>query len=182
MQALKTSSNTSTASTDSLDLLSQERQISIPTLKRELSNEGIKLLRKAISMETDIPKRPIRAGDIVMAPYENNMYIAEVLRITDKHHAKILFIEYDDYKTIAINLLQKIDEEEAERKKKKNLDLASGYQVDEDDFSASMNLGGGGGGSGSSMYSSKHIRAQMERATGNSKNKKGPVSRIKSKK
>ena len=181
MQALKTSSNTSTASTDSLDLLSQERQISIPNLKRELSNEGIKLLRKAISMETDIPK-PIRAGDIVMAPYENNMYIAEVLRITDKHHAKILFIEYDCYKTIAINLLQKIDEEEAERKKKKNLDLASGYQVDEDDFSASMNLGGGGGGSGSSMYSSKHIRAQMERATGNSKNKKGPVSRIKSKK
>ena len=180
MQALKTSSNTSTASTDSLDLLSQERQISIPNLKRELSNEGIKLLRKAISMETDIPK--IRAGDIVMAPYENNMYIAEVLRITDKHHAKIFFIEYNDYATIAINLLQKIDEEEAERKKNQNLDLASGYQVDEDDFSASMNLGGGGGGSGSSMYSSKHIRAQMERATGNSKNKKGPVSRIKSKK
>ena len=177
MQALKTSSNTSTASTDSLDLLSQERQISIPTLKRELSNEGIKLLRKAISIEM-----PIRAGDIVMAPYENNMYIAEVLRITDKHHAKIFFIEYDSYATIAINLLQKIDEEEAERKKNQNLDLASGYQVDEDDFSASMNLGGGGGGSGSSMYSSKHIRAQMERATGNSKNKKGPVSRIKSKK
>ena len=180
MQALKTSSNTSTSSTDSLDLLSQERQISIPNLKRELSNEGIKLLRKAISMETDIPK-PIRAGDIVMAPYENNMYIAEVLRITDKQHAKIFFIEYDDYKTIAINLLQKIDEEEAERKKNQNLDLASGYQVDEDDFSASMNLGGGGGGSGT-IYSSKHIRAQMERATGNSKNKKGPVSRIKSKK
>ena len=55
--------------------------------------------------------------------------------------------------------------------------MNTNQQYDDDDFSASMKLGGGssaGGGNGSSasVYSSKHVRAQLVRLSSTKKVKK----------
>jgi hypothetical protein len=55
--------------------------------------------------------------------------------------------------------------------------MNTNQQYDDDDFSASMKLGGGssaGGGNGSStsVYSSKHVRAQLVRSSSTKKVKK----------
>ena len=122
------------------------------------------------------PQNKFAVGDVIYAPYDGELYVAEILRLQNDT-AKILFLEYDDYAERPLDQLVHVD---------LNLDvnhfhfsggMNTNQQYDDDDFSASMKLGGGssaGGGNGSSasVYRSKHVRAQLVRLSSTKKVKK----------
>ena len=157
----------------SLRQLSNDRGVSIPVLRRELSNEGRKLALRALSVNEESDPTAVRVGDYVQAPYEGELYLAEVVRIMNQTTAKICFVEYDEYAERPLKSLR-LDA----TSKTTKAPHYNGNDFD-DDFAASMRVGGGGGGGGT-MYSAKHVRAQMELSANGGRRKKetkGPVSR-----
>jgi hypothetical protein len=161
----------------SLRQLSNDRGVSIPVLRRELSNEGRKLALRALSVneESDPKAVGVRVGDYVQAPYEGELYLAEVVRIMNQTTAKICFVEYDEYAERPLKSLR-LDA----TSKTTKAPHYNGNDFD-DDFAASMRVGGGGGGGGGTMYSAKHVRAKMELSANGGRSKKatkGPVSTI----
>jgi len=161
--------------------LSNERGVSIPVLRRELSNEGRKLALRALSVEEPscpAPHKAVRVGDYVQAPYEGEWYLAEVVRMINQTTAKICFVEYDEYAERSLKSLLLDATNGPSSTKTTKATHYNGNDFD-DDFAASMRVGGGGGGGGT-MYSAKHVRAQMELSANGGRRKKetkGPVSR-----
>ena len=162
----------------SLRQLSNERAIPMVQLKRELSNEGKSLFRTSMlddgddddkdepivasSTTTSSAKEEIRTGDFVLAPYDGEDYIAEVIQIRADGKAKIMFVDYDEYAERPLSSLSPHKYEGA-------LYSAKDYSLkDDDDFSASQRTGGGGGGGGAAVgkkvYTAKHVRQQMTAA------------------
>ena len=144
-------------------------------LKRELSNEGKSLFRTmlddgddddkdepivASSTTTSSAKEEIRTGDFVLAPYDGEDYIAEVIQIRADGKAKIMFVDYDEYAERPLSSLSPHKYEGA------LYSVAKDYSLkDNDDFSASQRTGGGGGGgAASAVYTAKHVRQQMTAA------------------
>ena len=166
----------------SLRQLSNERAIPMVQLRRELSNEGKSLFRTSMlddgddddkdepivasSTTTSSAKEEIRTGDFVLAPYDGEDYIAEVIQIRADGTAKIMFVDYDEYAERPLSSLSPHKYEGALYSAAKDYSL-----TDDDDFSASQRTGGGGGGGGGSVYSAKHVRQQMAAASNGKKTK-----------
>ena len=169
----------------SLRQLSEERGVPLTVLKRELSNEGMRILNGALRSGSE--SRPssfqhtksiphFAPGDIVLAPWiDGEYYIAEVVRLESSGlTARIVFTEYNEYSSIEISRL--IRHEGFTRE-----DTASNsyfYLDDYDDFSPMAQRVGGGGSNGNAVYSQKHIRVKQRLLSMAPKLRKGPQSTV----
>ena len=163
---------------NALRQLSAETGIPLPRLRRDLSNEGRHLLAAGLANAVTNalpPPQKFKVGDYVMAPYDGELFLAEIVRITNEN-AKIFFVDYDEFAQRSLDALVLTTEEYNVGVVHNNTTAAQG------DFLPSMRTGGGGSGSSSgagSIYSAKHIRAQAERAANGAAKpaKRGPISR-----
>eukprot|EP00946_MAST-07B_sp_MAST-7B-sp1_P001639 g1639.t1 len=175
--------------------LSSERGVPVPRLKRELSNEGLKLVREALLLPpAEAPRsssgaagvggrarvtqgRTISVGDHVLAPYGGDYYLAELVRVdSNGERGRVLFLDYDEYATVAMSELLEADETTVAGSAPYEAHGDSIVASYDDDFSPMTERVGGGGGGGSSIYSQKHIRAKERLLSAAPKPIRGPQS------